>query len=92
MLLKVLCFVFSKEVHAVEWIAYITKSEAIKDIYKQNEKQTLVQFLSDFSCWVHLQSCDFQTQHTDILYFSLKKKNKNWLIKPCCHEAAAINV
>lgn len=50
MLLKVLCFVFSKEVHAVEWIAYITKSEAIKDIYMQNEKQSLVQFLSDFSC------------------------------------------
>lgn len=74
MLLKVLCFVFSKEVHAVEWTTYITKSEAIKDIYIQNEKQSLELFFSDFSCCVHLQSCDFQTQHAGISYFSLKEQ------------------
>lgn len=60
MLLKFLGFVFLKEVHAVVWTTYITRSEAINYIYIQKKQQTLVLFLSDFVCWVQLQSCDFQ--------------------------------
>lgn len=47
MLLKFLGFVFLKEVHAVVWTTYITRSEAINYIYIQKKQQTLVLFLSD---------------------------------------------
>lgn len=61
MFLNVLGFVFLKEVHAVVWTTYVTRSEATSDISIRNQKQTLVVFLSVVACWVHLQSCDFQT-------------------------------
>lgn len=61
MLLEGLGFVFLKAVCAVVRTTCVTKSEAISGIYIRNQKQTLILFLSDFACWVHLQSCDFQT-------------------------------